>query len=147
MRFDPNAPDGGVLAEGIYEARTSAKQETSKAGNAMLTVTANVFSCEDVSETKDYWTSKNKKNMASFCRATGQYDDVFMRGEVTPEHVNGRRVRVRLVVEDKGKINPTTGNPYPPKNVITEYLPTELTQEEPLRDTSGDVPPEEDVPF
>ena len=143
MRYDPLAPDGGLFSEGVYEARTSAKEGKSAKGNPMITVTVTVFNGDDSIAVMDYWVSANKKNLASFCRATGQFETVFMAGSIDPSHINGRRVKVRLSIDnnEKGKTN-RDGELYLPKNIVAEYLPSDLEDDPP----ADDFPPEED-PF
>ena len=63
-----------------------------------------------------------------FCRSSKQ-EDIYMRGEFTPELAEQQRVRVVVAKRQGNEIPPDKlngrpfGSRYPEKNVIEDYLP------------------------
>ena len=150
MKFDPTKeddliPDGSVCMAVVDKA----EDKVSKAGKPMMQIGLKVWDSEGLEYfIDDYWSSKFKKKMADFLRATGQ-EDVWESGECFPEHVIGRTVGVRISVQKGGPRKDAegkeTGKFFWDKNVVEKYVPWEGGAT--LAAPAPTSEPEEDVPF
>lgn len=105
MRFDPAVANADLWPEAWYSAVTESaiESKSKKSGNPMMVVTFKCFDAGKPPITIDrYFVTNNKTGMGGLkklCAALGLIDR-FNAGELTPDELKGRNLKVLVKIQE-----------------------------------------------
>lgn len=132
MRYNP---DDVTFPEGLYDAELSAVEKTSKGGNQMIVVTAKVYSGEKSQLVNDYFVEGLQSSLTRLAKLSKVIGHKFESGDVKPEDIQGKNVKVFLKVHDDEN--------YGKQNKISRYEPLSAVGD--AKQTDGTV--DDGIPF
>lgn len=114
---------------GVYDAEIiQSKPGKSKAGYPKITLQWRIL--EGEMENRRIFqdlTFHPKALFATKAVLVGLGFDKEFKGEVDPEELIGLNATINVAVEESEQINPSTNEPYPPRNVVKRVSASDLT--------------------
>lgn len=144
-----------LMKEGEYDAVITASTDaiSANSGNSMMDMTVSVYDENGKShDVRDFlvFTKPMMWKIVHFADSAGILKE-YEEGKLCSEVAIGKRVRVKITVEEGGEISQDKlkgkplGSKYPDKNKVEDYIKKE--DQKPLEDKQEDPFQDDDVPF
>lgn len=145
LSFTPKSEEdlNSLLKPGEYEFEVlhAEHAKSKKSGADMIKIKLGVFRSDgSQAHIYDYLMPSVEFKLRHFCDSTGLLPQ-YQSGSLQASDCHGRSGKCKLIIKED-----TTGNGYPPKNEIKDYV---LRKAKPITAASERKPetPEDDVPF
>lgn len=140
MKFNPDDAVN-LMPDGEYDAEIAdAEEARSKNGNDMMKLTVRVFPGGGPRLLFDYAVVPSTLYKLKQLAGAVGLADKFAKGELQPEDIKGKSVRVTIGTEP-------AKNGFEPKNKVTRYLPQEAGHVAPPAASRRAPVADDDIPF